>query len=648
MSQQEISLVLGTAGHIDHGKTTLVKALTGVDCDRLEEEKKRGITIELGFAPLVLPDDRVVSIIDVPGHERFIRQMVAGASGIDAVMLVVAADEGVMPQTREHLAILRLLGIRHGLIVVTKKDMVDEELLELALDDIRSFVQGTFLESAPIIPVSAVSGENMETLRNELRGLVDAVSPRPRKGPFFLPIDRAFPVPGFGTVITGTAYRGRIISGIEANVLPLGKDVRLRSVQVHGKTVEEAWAGQRVAVCLNGVSVDDLSRGDVVCAKGVFRETKCFDVRLSVLQSASAPLLHWQRVRIHIGTADVVGRISFLEVPRLEPGGEGIAQIITEEKVVVISDQPFVLRTYSPLDTVAGGHVVFPYGKKPRGKAERLRYREMLARFMGAQKREQRLRVLVDFFGIVPLPDLVADLQEMPGDVRALSQALHERKEIVYLDGNPECLLSLEKSASLFDRLHSFLAAFHEARPYQPGCQTEEVLLLLVREIEQKNARSLLEYLAKNGHIACENGTVRLPEFRQRDDEAFGRSSSRLLALCEERGFQPPEIAEARGILGMSDKEFSGLVKDLKEQEKISIVTGGFLLSAPVEDRFLELLRDVNQDITLGTVRDLTGSSRKFILPLLEYLDSKGFTRRVGGKRILLPKAALTKKNRTE
>jgi selenocysteine-specific elongation factor len=648
MTQQEVSLVLGTAGHIDHGKTTLVKALTGIDCDRLEEEKKRGITIELGFAPLTLPDERIVSIVDVPGHERFIRQMVAGASGIDAVMLIVAADEGVMPQTREHLAILELLGVRHGIVVVTKTDMVDEELLGLALDDIQTFVRGTFLESSPIVPVSAVSGHNMDALRSELSRLIDVVSPRPRKGPFFLPIDRAFPVSGFGTVITGTAYRGRIVSGIDAQVLPLGKDVRIRSVQVHGKNVGEAWAGQRVAACLNGVSVEEISRGDVVCAKGVFRETKCFDVRLSVLGSATNPMRHWQRVRVHIGTADVVGRVSFLDIARLEPGNVGIAQIITEENVVVIEDQRFVLRMYSPLETIAGGQVLFPYGKKPRGKSERLRYREMLADFSGAQKRDQRLRVLVDYFGQILLPDLVADMQETPGDVRSLSRALHERGEIVFLDGNPECLVSRERYGTLSDRVRSFLRSFHETRPYQPGCQTEEISLIHLRDLDQKNARSLLEQMAEKEEIVLEDGMARCPEFQPKDDDTFRRLSTKLLSLCGERSFQPPEIAEARDVLGISEEAFSSLVKDLREQNRVVIVTGGFLLSADVEERLLALLRDANQDITLAMVRDLTGSSRKFILPLLEYLDSKGFTRRVGEKRVLMQKATLTAGKRME
>ena len=277
MEGREISLVLGTAGHIDHGKTTLVKALTGVDCDRLREEKKRGITIELGFAPLKLNDGRIVSIVDVPGHERFIRQMVAGASGIDAVLLVIAADEGVMPQTREHLEILQLLGVRDGLVAVTKTDGVDEEFLELVLEDIKEFLAGTFLEKKAIVPVSAFSGLNLDNLLKELAHLVNRVPVRSRKGPFFLPVDRAFPVAGFGTVVTGTGYRGELSVGQEGVILPSRKEGRIRSLQVHGSAVQTAWAGQRMAVSLSGVSAEDLGRGDVLCEKGIYAPTACFE-----------------------------------------------------------------------------------------------------------------------------------------------------------------------------------------------------------------------------------------------------------------------------------------------------------------------------------------------------------------------------------
>ena len=264
MSRQEISLVVGTAGHIDHGKTQLVKAMTGVDCDRLNEEKKRGITIELGFAPLVLPSERVISLIDVPGHDRFIRQMVSGASGVDAVLLVVAANEGVMPQTREHLDILSLLGVQHGIVAITKKDLVDEAMLDLVREDIQMLVAGTFLENAPVLSVSSVTGEGISELKEAFEKLVDEVHPREREGAYFMPIDRSFPVAGFGTVVTGTAYKGSVSPGDEVDVFPSGKKSRVRSVQVHGKSVQTAFAGQRVAMCLSDIDLDEIKRGDVV------------------------------------------------------------------------------------------------------------------------------------------------------------------------------------------------------------------------------------------------------------------------------------------------------------------------------------------------------------------------------------------------
>ncbi len=291
----EISLVIGTAGHIDHGKTALINALTGINCDRLLEEKRRGITIELGFAPLKLDDGRIISVIDVPGHEKFIRQMVAGASGIDAALLVVAADESIMPQTREHLAIMELLGVHEGLIAVTKIDRIQDEpgLLDLVIDDVKEFARGTFLENKAIIPVSSITGENLDLLRNEIKSLIDRVKVRPRSGAFFLPVDRAFVISGFGTVITGTAYHGTARPGDKIEVLPSGREGRIRTLQVHSQSVNEAFAGQRVAANLAGIDIDEITRGDVVCQKGIFKSTKCFEAIIKILDSAKESLKHY-------------------------------------------------------------------------------------------------------------------------------------------------------------------------------------------------------------------------------------------------------------------------------------------------------------------------------------------------------------------
>lgn len=647
METREISLVLGTAGHIDHGKTTLVKALTGLDCDRLGEEKKRGITIELGFAPLVLDDGRVISIVDVPGHEKFIRQMVAGASGVDGVLLVVAADEGVMPQTREHLEILKLLGIKDGLVAVTKTDSVEEDFLELVLDDINDFLKGSFLEGKAMVPVSAKTGENLQNLKDELSRLVDRIEPRPRRGPFYLPIDRSFPVAGFGAVVTGTAYRGEISAGMDSAVLPSGREGRVRSVQVHGSGVQSARAGQRVAVSVSGISPEDLARGDVLCAKGVYGATRCFECELTLLESAADPIRHWQRVRLHVGTSDVVARVALLESAFLQPGETRAAQIVAEEDIVCLVDQRFVLRKYSPLETIGGGRVLFPYGVKPRGRKARKICTDRIRSLAAARGPEERLLALAESFSMLDLADGGLYIQETQADAARLAENLRRAEKAVFLQGERKLLLSREGFQKLADAVESFLGAYHEAYPSQKGAPADETALSALKAFEPRTAKAFLEALAAGGSvIRTEEGLLRLSGFEPRDDEAFERHSSLVLAFCRERGFQPPLISEAKEAVPIGEREFSTLLKGMRETGLISIVSGEFLLSSEVENDLLRILLQEKEGITIARVRDITNSSRKFILPLLEYLDAKGYTRRAGEKRVLmasrLPKSVVS------
>ncbi|MHB9291925.1 putative selenocysteine-specific elongation factor [Hollandina sp. SP2] len=366
----EYPFIFGTAGHIDHGKTALVRALTGVDCDRLEEEKRRGITIELGFAPLTLGNGKTVSIVDVPGHERFIRQMAAGAAGMDAAMLVIAASEGVMPQTREHLDILHILGVKFGLVALTKKDLVDDETLELAIAEAVEVIRGTCLEAAPIIPVSSVTGEGVSRIREEMERILDTIPPRKGFGAFFLPIDRVFSQKGFGTVVTGTSYQGSISVGEEVAIMPSGAVGKVRSLQTHGANINAVPPGQRAAINLSSVSQDQLERGDAVCAKGAFIATGCMNTWLDVLPSAPKGVTHWQRVRLHVGTTDVIARVSLLNMkgdkkkPAILPGSGGPAQLLTESKITVTAGQRFVIRFYSPLLTIGGGGLCCPTRKR--------------------------------------------------------------------------------------------------------------------------------------------------------------------------------------------------------------------------------------------------------------------------------------------
>ncbi|MCL2010457.1 MAG: selenocysteine-specific translation elongation factor [Synergistaceae bacterium] len=639
---QEISLVIGTAGHIDHGKTALVKTITGVDCDRLLEEKKRGITIELGFAPLRLEKSKqetpdggalVVSVIDVPGHERFIRQMAAGAAGVDAVMLVIAADESVMPQTREHLAILELLGVKDGLVAVTKSDKVERDMLELVEEDVKDFVKGTFLEGKAVVPVSAVTGHNIDVLKKELAALVDRVRPRPRKGALFLPIDRAFPIAGFGTVVTGTAYRGTAKPGDEVEIFPSGREGRIRSLQVHGRPVSEAYAGQRVAVNLSGIAVDELARGDVVCRKGVYRATRCFDVMLKILPSVPV-LKHWQRVRVYLGTSDVMARVSLLEGRRVLPGEEVPAQLIAEEDVVCTADERFVVRFYSPLATIGGGKVVFPYAHKPRGRAARLAASERI-RALSVADAETRFSLLAEQAKVLDFDKAAAFLQETRDGMAALASGALKRGGVLELKGDKPVYVSRACFDELSSAVTGALGAYHASRASERGIPLDELSRMpALEKLGGKAARSLVSVLAEKNAVIVEDAWVRLPDFKIKDDDGLRRDIEALFAYCKERAFQPPTLGEARAELlktnpKMDANAFSALIGSLKKSRRLALLPGEFLLTDEVENDMMNVLLKIEGNVTLASVRDATNSSRKFIMPILEYFDSKGYTRRV-------------------
>ena len=628
----EIPFVLGTAGHIDHGKTALVKALTGVDCDRLGEEKKRGITIELGFAPLSLPDGRVVSLVDVPGHERFIRQMVAGAAGIDAALLVVAADEGIMPQTREHLDILGLLGVREGLVVLTKRDLVEEEFLALVEEDVEACVRGTFLEGRPVVPVSALTGQGLEVLREELGRLVDRGAPRPRTGAFFLPIDRAFPISGFGTVVTGTAYRGVLREGGDVEILPRGGRSKVRSLQVHGERVPEATAGQRVAVNIPSVSVESLQRGDVLAASGAYRGTSCLEVRLRLLPGAPEPVRHWQRLRLHLGTTDGVVRVGFLDRVRLLPGEETVAQLVAEEPVAAVRGEPFVVRFYSPLQTIGGGEVLFAYGEKPRGARPREARRVFLTRLREAATEHERVGAFLDLEGCAPLSRLQGDLQG-PEDLLPLLREGARSGAWVLLPGSDPLVLSGTTHRKAREELLRRLEGFHEEHPERKGLPAEEVGALLPGDL--KGLKGWLELLHGEGAVCLEEGRLRLPGFVP-SGEGIAESLDRLRAFAEARGFQLPELGEAQAALGLDAPRFRRILQVAKESGEGRILAETFFLARGVEGRFWELLGGIAGEISVATVRDASGTSRKYALPLLEHFDSLGITRRVQDRRVLL------------
>jgi selenocysteine-specific elongation factor len=577
--------------------------------------------------------------------------MVAGASGIDAVFLVVAADEGVMPQTKEHFSILKLLGVRNGLVVLTKIDKVESEFAELAIDDIRSLLKGTFLENSPIIPVSSHTGENIPTLMTEIKRLVDKVYPRPRKGEFFLPIDRAFPISGFGTVITGTAHHGIIRLEDEIEILPSELKGRVRNIQIHGKTVNEGWAGQRIAVNISGIPVDRIKRGDVLCTAGIYRSTNCFDAVIQVLESNTEAIKHWQRVHLLIGTSDVLARISLLDGKKIEPGTGSPIQIFTEESIVCTYSQKFILRFYSPLYTIAGGKVLNPYSKRLSRK-KTAENSNKLTQFSQTLDLTDRLAFIVDRHGLLSINQASIFFQESVKQTSAIAEKLDKESKIFMLrdstkSDNKIFLLSVSKLKSIFVDFKKILMEFHTARPEERGIPLNELHIAsaLKSRFSIKEIRLLLKVLELNADLLqddCSDSIILEPlkdyvylsSFSPLGDHKHQDRVKRIQNICVNRAFQPPSIEEVQEELKCDARDLKLTIESMKNSGEITVVSG-FVLSREIEGRLLETIKNINEGITLAAVRDLTGSSRKYILPILEYFDAKGITRRVGEIRIL-------------
>jgi selenocysteine-specific elongation factor len=657
----EYPFILGTAGHIDHGKTALVRAMTGVDCDRLEEEKRRGITIELGFAPLTLANGRTVSIIDVPGHERFIRQMAAGAAGMDAAMLVIAANEGVMPQTREHLDILNILGVKFGLVALTKKDLVDDETLELAVMEALEVTQGTCLEGAPIIPVSSLSGEGVPRILEEIERILDKIPPRKGFGAFFLPIDRVFSKKGLGSVVTGTSYQGTLSVGEEVAVMPSGAAGKVRSLQTHGASVDSVTAGQRVAVNLAAVSHEQLERGGAVCAKGAFIATGCMNAWLDILPSAPKGAAHWQRVRFHAGTADLVARISLLRMDAgkkksaILPGSGGPVQILTESKIIAAAGQRFMIRFYSPLVTIGGGQIMLPNAEPAKGKSEREAKAKIIEELSAGFGPVALLAAIVRDKGILAVPSLFALSQ--------MNKSVFE-ENLRILSAAPEVYGLLEFGAARnfisIDALGAFAAVeraalrilrgFHAKYPERAGIDAENLYAALddlhgADKITPGDFKDLLGVMTAGKNIApveVKNKTCyRIAGHSQSLDKKFMELVDRIKEESAAAGFNLLKQSELEEKLaaggGVSPAYMKRAMKYLQENEDFRVLEGGLLLPLQTRERLLQALALMNEsgDITVAALRDQIGVNRKYSLAMLDFLDAHGFTRRVGDKRVL-------------
>jgi selenocysteine-specific elongation factor len=629
-------VVMGTAGHIDHGKTQLIKTLTGIDTDRLKEEKERGITIDLGFAHLRFADDTEVGVIDVPGHERFVRNMLAGVGGIDLVMLVIAADEGVMPQTREHLAICQLLRIKDGLVALTKTDLVDEDWLGLVTEDTREFLKGTFLEGKPIVPVSAKTGQGIDELKHVLQSLVADVPPKQLAGKFRLPIDRVFTIRGFGTVVTGTLFSGSIRVDDRVEIYPKGIEVKVRGLQVHNESVPEAVAGQRTAINLQGIEKVELERGDVLGRPGEFSPTFMLDALLQHLPDAPRPLRHRARVRLHLGTSELMGRVILLDRDELAPGAEAYVQFRLEAPAIALPRDRYVIRSYSPVQTIGGGVLLdVQPAKHRRGEAGLGTHFRLLAsddpEAIVAHHLEQAghkgLRVS-EFLPRSELPEV---------RLRQVAAALRQAGQARAVHADMGWFLHTEAFTALINGLRSHLTNYHRENPLKPNISIEE-LRAKVRGLGERVCLLALEQLRQQGDVVVERDRVRLATHQVALDDTRERILKELEAEFLAAGYQPPRAEEVFDRLKVAKGLDKQLLQVLLDQGRAVRLKDNVVFHranlSKAESLLVQFLRE-HREITPIEFKDLLGISRKYAIPLLEYFDGQKLTIRVGDKRVL-------------
>jgi selenocysteine-specific elongation factor len=636
------SIIVGTAGHIDHGKTSLVRALTGVDADRLPEEKRRGITIDLGFAELDLDDVRI-GFVDVPGHERFVKNMLAGAHGIDLVALVIAADEGVMPQTREHFDICRLLETKSGLIIITKTDVVDEELLALVRAEAEELVAGSFLEGAPVVCVSARTGQGLEELKKELRAVALAVPARSSEMIARLPVDRAFTMRGFGAVVTGTLVAGRIAEGDELELLPAGLRVRVRGLQVHGQAVARAEAGQRTAVNLGGVEAGVIERGMVLAPAGRLRPTQIVDVRVDVLKSAARPLRTRSRVRVHLGAAEVLARVRVLEeAGEIEPGESGFAQLRLEAPVVALPGERFILRSYSPSRTVAGGRVLDAFATKHRGRD--IAGAHALLDALAEADHAAQLALFVETAKEHGLRRADASARTGRSDP-FLEEAIREataRGAVLDADG-------VYVGRATFDRLSKAVLeeveAHHKREPLARGMARETLRERLFAHAAPEIFRAVIASLEREGALVSEREVVRAQKHSLSLSPADSALRERLEQIYSRAALEAPTVDEAleRAGVSLAAREHGRKILQLLiDSGSLARVREDLFFHRAALDRLIARLREYGTRheperlIDVPAFKEMAGVSRKYAIPLLEYFDRERVTMRAGDRRKIL------------
>jgi selenocysteine-specific elongation factor len=624
------NVILGTAGHIDHGKSAMVKALTGIDPDRLKEEKERGITIDLGFAFLHYPDGLNVGIVDVPGHERLVKNMLAGAGGIDLVLLVIAADEGVMPQSREHLAICNLLKIKKGLIAVTKSDLVENDWLELIKDDIKGLVKGTFLENADIVTISSKTGHNIDLLKEKIKEVASTVQPKPVKGIFRLPVDRVFTMKGFGTVVTGTAASGGIRLDSQVEILPRGVTTRIRALQSHGEPLKTAFAGQRVSINLQGIEKQEISRGDVLAEPGKIRPTSLVDAKVEIIMDDSVPgLKNRSLVHFHTGTSELTGRIVLYGKDELKPGDSCYCQFRFQDALPVMAGDRYIIRRFSPLLTIGGGEILdpSPLRRKRKGGFEDLKVLEQ-----GSLEEKLSMKVFNSGLEGIALSGLGGWIKSELPDIDAAVETLIKKGETIQVENR----LFHRNAFEGFSRvILDATKEFHQKNPLQPGIQKEN-LRALFRWIDPKLFDHLL---GRVRDVVLERELIRLKNFTISLSEDTTLLKEKILKILKESAFQPLTKDELAKSVSVSSKEMGELLKIMVSEGNLVRINDTIFLASANYSKMIDGLKSffkTKPEMTVGEFRDILKTSRKYALPFLEYLDSNKITLRVGEVRKFL------------
>ena len=632
-----MNVVIGTAGHIDHGKTALVKELTGVDADRLPEEKKRGITIDIGFAELDLGDVHA-SFVDVPGHERFVKNMLAGASGIDIVMLIVAADEGVMPQTREHFNICRLLGLKRGIVVITKADLADEETLDRVKLDISELVQGSFLEEAHVVVTSASRGIGLEDVRQAIRDEASAIERKENLHQAFLPIDRSFSVKGHGAVVTGTLQSGSIDIDSAVELLPNGAPVRVRGIQSHGRSSDKGTVGNRVAVNLGGIDHSDIERGMVLAAKDVFEPTQVIDAEIEVLADAAKPLRSRQRVRVHAGTAEILARVTVLnDFGEIGPGSTDLVQLRLETPTVAVHGTRVILRSYSPQETIAGGRVLDPFATRHRRKGI-----ENVRSFLSALSNSDVSRHDLLFAFVTRAGKLGMSLGELGARTGWLQSIIAEGlkglvEDSALVDAGGR-FLSTAAFEALRRRLVAAVKRHHEDDPLSKGASKEIVRQGTPVEVFQ----AVLNSLVISGTLTSTGEVVALAERKQELSPAEAAARKAMSDALQNAGLGVPKIADLLDEIARSSKlpaaHVRKILQTLLDSREVVKVSGDFYFARKAIDSLIEKIRDSasgDRTIDVAKFKEISGVSRKYAIPLLEYFDAEKITFRSGDKRVI-------------